>query len=85
MNAEQIYQKMEELNLFVQDAEASAREGNIVDIKRLDREVGILCQQALSLPQDDARQIQPMMAEMIGNLDRLGNALRDFKDRHKKR
>lgn len=84
MNAEQLRSKMEETNQYILDSEVKVLGGEMVDLTGLDRDVSVICQKAISLPPDDARDIQPMMAEMIGNLERLGMALKNYKDDLKK-
>jgi hypothetical protein len=80
MTPEQLRTKMEQLNDFVLDAAARVSEGEMVDLSGMDRDVAAVCTKAVSLPPDQARDIQPLMAEMIGNLERLSTALKDYKD-----
>ncbi len=80
MKAAEIRKKMEDLNNFIQDAEIALRDGKLKDLGGLDRDIGVLCTKAVSLPPAEARELQPLMAELIGNLERLGMALKDFKD-----
>lgn len=80
MKPPEIREKMENLKTFIQDAEASVRDGKMVDLSGLDKEVAALCQRAISLPPQEARDLQPLMAEMIGDLERLSIALKDFRD-----
>lgn len=80
MTPDQLRRKMEEINDFVQDAETRVRNGEMVDLSGMDRDVAAVCTKAVALPSEQARDIQPLMAEMIGNLERLSTALKDFKD-----
>jgi hypothetical protein len=72
--------KMEKLNDFIINAENSVRDGKMMDLGSLDKEIADLCMKAVSLPPAEAHALQPMMADMIGNLERLGAALKDFRD-----
>lgn len=79
MTSNDIADKMRKLSEFILDAEASVRRGKMVDITGIDKDINIICSRATSLPPAQAMEIQPLMAELIGNLERLGMALKDFK------
>lgn len=83
MKPAEIRDKMEKLALYIQDAETSVRDGKIVNLKGLDKDVALICTKATSLSPPDARDLQPVMAELIGNLERLASALKDFQNRSK--
>ena len=80
MKSADIRTKMEKLNDFIVNAENSVRDGKMMDLGPLDREIADLCMKAVSLPPLEAKDLQPLMADMIGNLERLGTALKDFRD-----
>lgn len=79
--ADDIQDRMRVICDHIQDAIAKVDSGAMVNLAGLDKEVGQLCDRTLALPAAQAMQVQPQMAEMIGYLDRLGSALRDFQDR----
>ncbi len=85
MNATQIRDKMEKLKDYITDADNSVRDGKMVDLSGLDKEVAVICTQAIALPAQDAHDLQPVMAELIGNLERLSSSLKDFKDNVRKK
>lgn len=72
--------RMEKLNDFIMKAEDSVRDGKMMDLGSLDKDIADLCMKAVSLPPVEAKDLQPLMADMIGNLERLGGALKDFRD-----
>ena len=80
MKSAELRAKMEKLNSFIIDAEGSVRGGKMMNLGNLDKEIADLCMKAVSLPPAEARDLQPLMADMIGNLERLGEALKDFKE-----
>ena len=84
MKADEIRSRMEKLNDFIQDSEATVRGGKMADLSGLDKDVAVICTKAIALPPSDARDIQPLMAELIGNLERLSTALKDYKEDLKK-
>lgn len=84
MKAPEIRAKMEKLTEFIRDAEASVRSGKMVDLSGLDRDVAMICNKAIALPPVEARDLQPVMAELIGNLEHLSTALKDYKEDLKK-
>ena len=76
----EIRTKMEKLNDFIIGAEGTVRGGKMMNLGNLDREIADLCVKAVALPPVEAHALQPLMADMIGNLERLGEALKDFKE-----
>lgn len=84
MKPVEIRARMEKLTEFIIEAESDVRNGKIVDLSGLDREVAVICTKAVALPPNEARDIQPLMAELIGNLERLSTALKDYKEDLKK-
>ena len=80
MTATDIAEKMRKLSEFILDAEAKVRSGKMVDITSIDGDINLICARATSLPPAQALEIQPLMAELISNLERLGIALKDFKE-----
>lgn len=84
MTPDQIRNKMESLKTYIQEADASVRDGKMVDLTGLDKDIAQVCQKAVTLPPDQARDIQPLMAGLIGDLEQLSRTLHDFKDQMKK-
>lgn len=84
MKHPEIRQKMEQMNDFILDAETKLREGTMTDLTGLDKEVAVICTNAVALPPAEAHDLQPLMAELIGNLERLSMALKDYRDDLKK-
>ena len=80
MKSADIRARMEKLNDFIMKAEDSVRDGKMTDLGSLDKDIADLCMKAVSLPPVEAKDLQPLMADMIGNLERLGSALKDFRD-----
>lgn len=76
-----IITRMRDICDFIDDAAARVDAGEMVNLAGLDDDVASLCERTVNLPADDAAQIQPFMADMIGKLDRLGNALKDYQSR----
>jgi hypothetical protein len=79
LNAQAIRQKMEEISSFIREAEDSARTGTIIDITRLEGEIAQLCEGIAKLPKAQSLEIHPLMADMIGALERLELVLKDYK------
>jgi hypothetical protein len=72
--------QMQTLTDFIIAARDDVRSGKMVDLKHLDGTVASICERTLSLPPQQAGEIQPLMAEMIGYLEELGAALKDYQD-----
>ena len=79
-NAQNIALRLQELTNFIEEAHARLNQGEVVNLSHLDDEVGELCNAALTLPADQASQVQAAMAEMISKLESLGLALQEFQN-----
>lgn len=79
-NREQIETRMRDLTNFIAQAADRVRAGEMVTLTHLDDEVASLCDQSIALPPHDALQVQPVMAEMIGTLEELARALKEYQD-----
>ena len=79
-DAQQIAARLNELSDFIDEANAKLDDGEVVNLTHLDDEVATLCEQTLSLPPQEAAQIQPAMADMISKLEELGTALKEFQE-----
>lgn len=80
MSLDALRDQMERLSVFILDAEEKVLSGKMVDMSGLDRDVSTLCTKALALPPAQAMEIQPLMAELIGHLERLTIALKAYRN-----
>lgn len=80
MNSEEIQKRLRELNDFILESARTVQNGEMVCLGDLDGEVASICDSLVTLPPEEAAQIQPLMAEMIGNLERLGEALQNYEN-----
>lgn len=76
---DKIISELRSLTEFVIEADNQIRDGNMVDLSRLDEEVGNLCDRTVALSAEDAQEVQPVMAEMINQLESLSLALQEYK------
>lgn len=79
--ADDIRARMQDICDEIMNAVTTVESGAMVQLSGLDNRVARLCSRTLALPAADAADIQPLMADMINSLDRLGMALRDYQDR----
>ncbi|PZO86510.1 MAG: hypothetical protein DI626_06355 [Micavibrio aeruginosavorus] len=80
MKFEEIIAKIEKLKTYIRDAEETIRSGKMVDLTGLDREVTFICTNALSLKPEEALNLQPHMADLIGDLETMTRSLNEFRD-----
>lgn len=80
MNKDALRARMETIKSFIQDADAEIRGGKMVNLGSLDRDVADICDRVVRLNAPDALELQPLMADMIGELERLSMSLRDYRD-----
>jgi hypothetical protein len=76
-----ILSRMQNVCDYIITSTTQVEAGEMVNLSGLDDDVAALCERAIALPPDQATQIQPLMADMISQLERLGTALRDYQDR----
>ncbi|MEM9470177.1 MAG: hypothetical protein AAF988_08440 [Pseudomonadota bacterium] len=81
---DQIIARFQDLTSFIEDAQDRLADGEVINLSHLDNEVEELCQAAISLPPEEAQKVQEPMAVMIGKLETLGAALKDFQESLKK-
>lgn len=80
MNKDVLRTRMETIKSFIQDADAAIRGGAMVNLGSLDRDVADICDRVVRLNAPHALELQPLMADMIGELERLSMSLRDYRD-----
>ncbi len=77
---DQIMARLTELTNFISECTEKVEGGEMVDLKGLDDEIAGLCERTVALPPEDAQAVQPTMADMIARLEKLGQALKNYKD-----
>lgn len=80
MKLEDILAKIEKLKDFIRNADETIRGGTMMDLTGLDRDVTLICTQSLELKPEEARDLQPHMADLIGGLESLTRTLNDFRE-----
>lgn len=78
---DELQTRMRDVCDYIMSSTAQVEAGEMVNLSGLDDDVAALCERAIALPPQDATQIQPLMADMISQLELLGNALRDYQER----
>jgi len=82
-NAADIIERLQELTSFIEEAHQKLKDGEVVGLSHLDDEVAVLCDKTLKLQPKEAVKVQPIMADMINKLEKLGIALKDYQEAHK--
>lgn len=77
--AEQLGRRLSELIAFVEQASQDVQAGKIPNLHNIESEVAVLCKRVETSTPDIARQVQPLMGEMIGKLDQLAQELTEYK------
>ena len=76
--------KLEAMIRVVHDAQVQIDQENVADLSSLERDVGALCTCMSTTSPADARELQPLMAEMIAALDDLAKSLQRLKEKQAK-
>lgn len=69
-------EQFEKMIAFVRDADRRVMEGEVVTLTTLDRDVARFCDLLDRADPDVARDIAPLMAEMVSALEELAQTLR---------
>ncbi len=80
-NVEAFEARFQELTAFVEEALDTVQSDSMPDLANLEDRVSGLCQDIETADEDTAAKVQPLMAEMIGKLDTLAQALNDYKEK----
>ncbi len=66
---------LEDLSNTISIARTLVRDGHQVDLAGFDRQVGLLCANALDLPPEQGRAVRPDMEELLHSVDALAACL----------
>lgn len=78
--SEALQNKLEHLITLIEDADAQVRSGVVINLPSLEKDVETLCATIVSGDAQTARDLQPIMAILIGKLDTLAESLQHFKN-----
>lgn len=70
--------RLEAMLNHIETACERAQAGKIMDLSALKNDADSLCAKILKLPPAEARDFQPLIGDLITNLDRLEHLLRAF-------
>ncbi|GEM_PF-1939206 len=77
-DADDLIAKLSELNDVILKALADVGNKKIANLSHIESAVNTACEEVLSLEPKEAKKAQPLMAEMIGNLETLALSLENF-------
>lgn len=77
----QIEQRLKSINDYVADCERRVLRGEIMDLQGLDKNVIEICDAIAELPAEEARDLEPRMADLISGLEVLAKAMKDQQDK----
>lgn len=81
---DQLIAELESLIAFIIKAQELVHRGEIISMPDIEREADRVCKQIMAQPQQDLALYQPLMADMITQLDILVELLEKFKHEHLK-
>ena len=77
-DADNLITKLNELNDVILKALADVGNKKIANLSHIESAVNTACEEVLILEPKEAKKVQPLMAEMIGNLETLALSLENF-------
>ncbi len=79
--SDELKQRFEDLIAYINKANEDVLSDKVGELTELDKDVTALCRDVESAEPELARDIQPLMAEMISKLDELAQSLTEFQQR----
>lgn len=78
---EEIKSELAELNIFISNADAKVRTGEMVALFQLDEQVAKLCEESVQLAPNEIAEVQPLLANLIKNLEQLSISIKEYQDK----
>ena len=78
MSAQEITARIKQVKTYIQDCERRITKGEVIPLVGLDKNVEEICSDIAELPQEDAAGMEKKLSELIGALDKLVAAIRNF-------
>lgn len=73
---EDVEQRLKAIVEYVQDCERRVLKGEIMELKGLDQNVMLVCEQIAALPREQGRSLESKMSQLIGGLDSLALSIK---------
>lgn len=77
-NYAEIVDKLEKIQGILDLANADLQAGKVKALTQLEKDVSQICEEAVTLPPEEAKKVQPLLADMIGNLETFALTLKSF-------
>lgn len=72
-----LFDHIKSVSDYVVDCERRARQGEIMDLQGLDRNVTDICNTLAQMERGEAQKLQSRLATLIEGLERLGDTMRE--------
>lgn len=80
LQVQEFHTRFQAMITFLESLLARVDAGELVPLDHLDHDVDTLCKEVESAAPEIAREVQPIMAQMIHKLDELVEALNSYKE-----
>lgn len=80
MNATSVREELDKAASLVLTARRLLATGTMVDLSALEGKVRAICDQLVAMGREDGRPLVPVMETLIGDLDRLAEAIQERVD-----
>jgi len=78
MSAQEITARIEQVKTYIQDCERRITKGEVIPLVGLDKNVEDICNDIGALSEDEAAGMEEKLSNLIGALDKLVAAIRNF-------
>ncbi|MBL1147681.1 MAG: hypothetical protein HND56_12565 [Pseudomonadota bacterium] len=78
MSAQEITARIEQVKTYIQDCERRITKGEVIPLVGLDKNVEDICNDIGELPENEAAGMEEKLSGLIGALDKLVAAIRNF-------
>ena len=81
MTADTIEKSLRKQIAIIGEAASRVRAGVIMNINEVEEQVAHICREIAALPEGEGQKLEQSMAEMIGKLEDLAEALSEFQNK----
>jgi len=77
---ESLTERLDGVLTYIRDADARISQGEALELTSLDDNVSEICEGIAALEAEDAKEMEPLMAQLIDGLDKLTVTIKEQQD-----
>lgn len=81
LTKDEVAERLKAVTGYVRDCERRVLQGDIMDLQGLDKNVVEICDGIAALPPEEGQELEPSMAALIADLEKLAAVMREQHDK----